>query len=116
MTLTASSYRFTADHAERLAQPDLFGERMSRMIVNRYRGRCACGTVVQAGNGYVNDRKITCIQCAPMDAPTGGSGIAVGQNAAVSYQGCDDHESMSEWHYDNFGGESDFLGFDVGDL
>ena len=30
MTLTASSYRFTADHAERLAQPDLFSTELEK--------------------------------------------------------------------------------------
>jgi hypothetical protein len=88
---------------------------MMGRIANRYRGRCGCGAVVQPEQGYVHERRITCIQCVPMNPPSRGGGIAVGTNLAVSYQGLDDHESMSEWHYDNFSDESHFLGWDVGD-
>lgn len=84
-----------------------------RRIANRFRGRCTCGAIVQPEQGYVHERRITCIQCVPITRGEG-HGLAVGQNAAIAYQGCDDHESWSEWMYDNFDGESHFVGWDVG--
>jgi hypothetical protein len=34
------------------------------MIKNSFRGKCACGQFVPAGDGYVNGRRIVCADCA----------------------------------------------------
>lgn len=87
-------------------------------LQNSYRGVCKCGTIVQPQQGYVHERRITCIQCVPMPPQptysTGGQNLALSGSQAVSYQGCDDHESWGEYMYDTFHDESDFLGWDVG--
>ncbi len=75
------------------------------MIRNKFASRCKCGIYVQSGEGFVHERKITCAKCIPEP---------LSRPFSVEYQGCDHQESMSEYFYDNFHNESDFLGFDVG--
>lgn len=77
-------------------------------LVNKFPGRCACGTYVQESKGYVNNRKITCIQCVPLRAPPPSA-------FSIEYQGCattDEH--LSEWFLDHYENESHFVGWDVG--
>lgn len=81
------------------------------MIRNDYRGRCACGAIVQPQQGFVSNRKIVCSPCAP---PAPAKPVRQSPPFSVAYQGCDDRESMSEYFYDNFHSESDFVGWDVG--
>jgi hypothetical protein len=79
---------------------------MSR-LVNKFPGRCKCGTYVQQSAGFVCDRKITCINCVSM--------LLNPTPFSIMYQGCDYEESMSEYMYDHYENESDYVGFDVGD-
>lgn len=79
-----------------------------RMVVNIYPGRCGCGTFVAPQKGYVHERRITCIQCIPLEPYTTSA-------SSIMYQGCaDERESLSEWFYDNFANESHYLGWEVG--